>query len=256
VADRLFDDRLGRAEENVQLLRPLEQALRDQAPGLRRSDGLVVSRREWLLALLKGRAAQLEVIRDIPRRRRRWAAEFGDHGAGQFAAHTVSLSGGSATMLVRYLPFVDHVPDPEAGLCLSRDAEGQRYTLWHAGILSVGDPADAAGVAQQVVEVEGKMRAREQAAIAQRDRELDALVDRYRTDGVDVREGEALLAQMRALTTTEERRRLADVLEPVNEDHLARAREASAIRAAVNRGLGEIDGQRERTPPAPASLQR
>jgi hypothetical protein len=254
VADRLFDDRLGRAEENVQLLRPLEQALRDQAPGLRRSDGLVVSRREWLLALLKGRAAQLEVIRDIPRRRRRWAAEFGDHGAGQFAAHTVSLSGGSATMLVRYLPFVDHVPDPEAGLCLSRDAEGQRYTLWHAGVLSVGDPSDATVVPQASVDAERRTHAYEQAAIAQRDRHLDELVDRYRSEGIDVGEGEALLAQMRALTTRDERRRLAYRLEPVFDEHRALARQARTLRDAMNDGIGgELRGRR---PPSLASLLR
>jgi hypothetical protein len=253
VPDTLFDDRLGRAEENRQLLRPFEQALRGQRAELRRPDGLVMSSREWLVALLKGRAAQLEVARDLPRRRRRWAAEFGDHGAGQFAALAVSLSEGSAIMLICYLPLADDLPDAEAGLCLSRDRQGQRYTLWHAGALGVGDPADAAVVAQHLVDAELQTRDREQAAIAQRDRQLEQMVDRYRTDGVDVREGEALLAQMRALTTREERRRLAYVLEPVHDEHLARGHEAATIRAVMNCGIGE---QCVRRPPSPASLLR
>jgi hypothetical protein len=255
VPDTLFDDRLGRAEENRQLLRPLEQTLIGNRVELRRPDGLMVSRQEWLLALLKGRASQLEVIRDLPRRRRRWAAEFGDHGAGQFAALAVSLSEGSAIMLICYLPLADDLPDAdaEAGLCLSRDRQGQRYTLWHAGTFGVDDPANAAVVAQHLVDAELQTHDREQAAIAQRDHQLEQMVDRYRTDGVDVREGEALFAQMRALTTREERRRLAYVLEAVYDEHLALGDQTATIRAAVNCGIGE---QRLHRPPSPASLLR
>jgi hypothetical protein len=252
VPGTLFDDRLAHAEENLQLLRPLKEALCGHRAGPWRPDALMVSRREWLAVLLEGQAAQLEVIRDLPRRRRRWAAEFGDHGAGQFAALAVSLSQGTAIMLICYRP-VDDPPGTDAALCLSRDCSGQRYALWHSGTLEVGDPVDAAAVAHHLVYAEGQTRDCEQAAIAQRDRQLEQIVARYRADGIDVCEGEALLAQMRALTTTEERRQLASALEPVYEEHLALGQQAATIRDAVNCGVG---AQRARRPPSPASLMR
>ncbi len=212
--------------------------MRGHQTRLVRPDALMVSHREWLLALLEGRAAQLEVIRDLPRRRRRWAAEFGDHGAGQFAALAVSLSQGTAIMLICYRPLANGSPYTNAGLCLSRDRSGQRYTLWHAGTLEVGDPADAADVAQHLVDAEAQTRDRERAAVAQRDRQLEQMVARYHAEWTDVLEGEALLAQMRALITTEERRRLAYALEPVYYEHLALGQQAATIRGAVNCGIG------------------
>jgi hypothetical protein len=227
--------------------------MRGRQRRLVRPDALMVSHREWLLALLEGRAAHLEVIRDLPRRRRRWAAEFGDHGAGQFAALAVSLSQGTAIMLICYRPQAKGSPYANAGLCLSRDCSGQRYTLWHAGTLEVGDPADAVDVAQHLVDAEAQTRDRERAAVAQRDSQLEQLVARYHAEWTDVREGEALLAQMQALTTTEEGRRLAHTLEPAHDEHLALGDQAATIRAAVNSGIGV---QRVRRPPSPTSLLR
>jgi hypothetical protein len=253
MPDIWCDDRLGRAEENLQLLRPLERTLRDQLGGLRRPDAVLVSRREWVLARLEGQTAQLEVIRDLPRRRRDWAVELGDHGAGQFAALAVPLSPGSAIMLVCYRPLAEDHREAGAVLCVSRDRGGQRYALWHWGTLVVEDPADGAIVARQLVDGEARALAHERAAIARRDLQIERLTARYGIDGADGPEGEALLGQMRSLTTVQERRRLARVLEPAYEDHLAIVAQAAALRATVNRGIGQSGSHR---PPSPASLLR
>jgi hypothetical protein len=252
MPDTRCDDRLGRAEENLQLLQPLEWTLRDQL-SRRRPDAALVSRSEWVLARLEGQTAQLEVIRDLPRRQRDWAAELGDHGAGQFAALAVPLSPGSAIMLICYKPLAEDHREAGAALCMSRDRDRQRYALWHSGTLVVDDPADGAIVAQRLVDGEAQARAHEQAAITQRDLQLEQLTARYHTDGADGPEGEALLGQMRALTTVQERRRLAHVLEPAYEDHLAMVAQAAALRATVNRGIGQ---SRSHKPPSPASLLR
>lgn len=253
MPDIWCDDRLGRAEENLQLLRPLERILRDQLGALRRPDAVLVSRREWVLARLKGQTAQLEVIRDLPRRRRDWAVELGDHGAGQFAALAVPLSPGSAIMVVCYRPLAEDHGEAGAAMCVSRDCGGQRYALWHWGTVVVEDPADGAIVARQLVDGETRARAHERAAITQRDLQIERLTARYRIDGADGPEGEALLGQMRSLTTVEERRRLARVLEPAYEDHLAMVAQAAALRATVNREIGQ---SRSHRPPSPASLLR
>jgi len=253
MLDNWCDDRLGRAEENLQLLRPLELIMREQLGGLRRPETVSVPRREWVLAQLRGQTAQLEVICDLPRRRRDWAAELGDHGAGQFAALAVPLSQGSAIMVICYRPFAED--DRASGLvsCVSRDDDGQRYALWHCETVVVEDPTDGAILAQQLVDGEARAQAHERAAIAQRDLQIERLTERYRTDGADGPEGEALLTQMRSLTTAQERRRLAEVLEPVHEDHLVAATQAAALRATVNRGIGQSHSH---GPPSPASLLR
>ena len=247
------DDRLGCAEENLQLLRPLELILRDQLGGLRRPDAVSVPRREWVLAQVRGQTAQLEVIRDLPRRRRDWAAELGDHGAGQFAALAVPLSQGSAIMVICYRPFAEDHRAAGAASCVSRDSDGQGYALWHCETVVVQDPADAAVLAEQLVEGEVRARAHERAAIAQRDLQIERLTERYRTDGADGPEGEALLTRMRSLTNEQERRRLAEVLAPVHEDHLVVAAQAAALRATVNRGIGQPYSHE---PSSPASLLR
>lgn len=249
----LCDDRLGCAEENLQLLRPLERTLCDQLGRQRRPDAKLVSRREWLLARLEGQTAQLEVIRDLPRRRRDWATEFGDHGAGQFAAVAVPLSPGSAIMLICYRPLAEDYREADAALCLSRDRGGQRYALWHSDTVVVDDPDDAATVAQQLVDGEARAQANERAAIAQRDLKLEQLTAHYRTDGADAPEAEALVGKMRALTTAQERKRLARVLEPAYEDHLAMVAQSAALRGTVNRGIGQ---SRSHMPPSPALLLR
>jgi hypothetical protein len=253
MPDTWCDDRLGRAEENLQLLQPIERTLRDQLGRRGRPDAVLVSRREWVLARLEGQTAQLEVIRDLPRRRRDWAVELGDHGAGQFVALAVPLSPGSAIMLICYRPLADDHREAGAALCVSRDRGGQRYAMWHWGALVGDDPTDGGIVARQLVEGEARARVHEQAAIAQRDQQLEQLTARYRTDGADGPEAEALLSQMRALTTVQERRRLAHVLEPAYEDHLAMVAQAAALRATVNRGIGQ---SRSHRPPSPASLLR
>jgi hypothetical protein len=197
--------------------------------------------------------AQMEVIRDLPRRRRDWATELGDHGAGQFAALAVPLSPGSAIMLICFRPSADDQGDACVPQCVSRDRCGQRYALWHWATLMVDDQADGAIIARELVDGEARARAHERAAIAQRDLQLARLTTRYRVEGADTPEGEALLRQMRSLTTLEERRRLTRILEPAHEDHLATMAQAAALRATVNRGLSQ---SRSHMPPSPASLLR
>lgn len=179
--------------------------------------------------------------------------ELGDHGAGQFAALAVPLSPGSAIMLVCYRPLAEDHREAGAVLCVSRDRGGQRYALWHWGTLVVEDPADGAIVARQLVDGEARALAHERAAIARRDLQIERLTARYGIDGADGPEGEALLGQMRSLTTAEERGRLVRVLEPAYEDHLAMVAQAAALRATVNRGIGQSRAHR---PPSPASLLR
>ncbi len=156
-------------------------------------------------------------------------------------------------MLICYRPLAEDPRQADVALCVSRDRGGQRYALWHSGTLAVDDPADGATVARQLVEGDARARVREHAAIAQRDVQRDRLTARYRIDGADAAEGEALLSQMRALTTAQERQRLAHVLEPAYEDHLAMVAQAAMLRTTVNRGIGRSHWPR---PLSPASLLR